>query len=161
MKSKKFYLDGENFDSLKEGSLEIAKTVNQLLEEFNTSEAESTYVFINDEESHVDKNKTLEEINHDEKVDIFCHRCKKIDIKVFYQNRTYDLIVSSNLKGKIILKKALKEFEIPNSESVKLKLVANSANGPTILDNDRIGKFVSYPDCSINIYLVSKDNWQG
>lgn len=116
-------------------------------------------VFLEDEESPLQKEDNAEKAGIKKKSHVHCHRCQKVQVTVFYNGEDKPLSFPPSATGKNILKKAVKAFSIQEADAgdYLLKLEDKTVLQPT----DHIGSFVSYPHCEVKLFLTPTKPVQG
>ncbi len=143
-----------------EGDESIASLLARLrvLQPAANHEPELFAVFADDED---------DELAHDRKVCgcgprppkiIHCHRCRKIEVTVFYNGEETNKF-NPNAKIRRITEWAKKKFGVDEGRKWILRLGA--ADGEIIDSDSHIGRLVKFPNCNLSLYLTERCLIQG
>ena len=157
MSKIQIYVHGENsreaklIEVLENAS--IKDLINDFQKEFtNTSNSEEIEIFLEDDESPVDKHHSVSENGIKKRGHIHCHRCKKIAVTVFYNGEDKSFHFPPSATTKSIMNKVVKAFNIKESDAGDYLL---KLEDKTILQpSDHIGSFVTFPHCQIKLFLT-------
>ena len=160
MKRVQLYLHAENIPEIKR--VEVSEILNQAellqtLTEAFPSQANGSDVFCFIEDEETDLKGKFDKVKP--KMHIHCHRCQKVAVSVIYNGQTRIINIPPSTTAAKLLKKVTKEFGI--SEVDAANLVLKLADRSTLETTSHIGSFVSFPACSINLYLTPNQQVQG
>jgi hypothetical protein len=158
------YVHGENsrdpklIDVLENAS--VKDIILAFQKEFtNTSNPEEIEIFLEDAEDPLQKDQSADKIGIKKRMHIHCHRCKKIAVTIFYNGEDKSFNFPPSATSKIILKKAIKAFNINEADAGDYLL---KLDDKTILQpSDHVGSFVSFPHCQIKLFLTPTKPVQG
>jgi hypothetical protein len=160
------YIHGEGLKEPKIIKIARETRVSEIVKEFeglsgiiSSSEAEVELFF--DNEEPVDKNASASDLKIKKRSHIHCHRCKKAVTHITYNGVEEKIKFSPNTLISKVFKKALKAFEISESDASNLVLRIGSGQGDILNDDDHIGTFVDYPKCKVDLFLTPKKQVQG
>ena len=153
---KEVYVHGEG------GSQKLLKVVETILLKELHKEAkmpavnEKVFFFVEDGETELEGELTIEHHKIPHRQHIHCHRCHKIKVSVTYNGQVHKEFAPGTT-GRKILKWALKDLKV---DGVGYKLVMVGTNIELMAD-DHVGSFVKYPECKIELNLTKAVVVQG
>lgn len=160
------YLHGEQLKDDKIIKVSNNQSVRDLLKSFLDfsklgSDVNEIKLYLEDKEDFKDQNLNVMEIGIKRHSHIHCHRCRHISLTVTYNGQNKDRKFAPSATGKRILKWAIKEFEISESDAANLVLRINSPLGEILQSYGHIGSFVHFPHCKITLFLTPNIQVQG
>lgn len=166
-KDKQIYLHGEGLKETKFIEIGSETKISEIVKEFeaitgvaSTKEA-PVECYTDDDDSPLDKSSTAGSKKIDKRSHVHCHRCKEVEVIVTYNGREEKFSFPPQTKAEKVFKKAIKEFKISDSDASNLVLRLGNGQGEILQDDDHIGSFVSYPACTLSLYLTPKKQVQG
>jgi hypothetical protein len=137
-------------------------TIKQLIKQVTGEGADdgSFLLFIEDGEDAVQKHQTLAESEIRHRHHVHIHKCKKVQVSVFYNGQKQETFPPS-AKVKRVLKWAVKAFGLSPVEATDKFLALNSDKNAELPMDAHIGSFTADGECSINLCLVAPVEVQG
>lgn len=164
MESTQIYIHGEN--SREPRLIEVSEkaSIPDILKAYakefpETGQPEEISVFVEDEEEALIREKHIEPAGIRKRGHYHCHRCKKIEVTVFYNGEDKRLPFPPSTTAKLVLKKAVRAFQINEADAgdYLLKLEDRTVLQPA----DHIGSFASFPRCVLKLFLTPTKPVQG
>ena len=166
-KDKQIYLHGEGLKEAKFIEIGSETKISEIVKEFEamTGVASTTEApvecYVDDDDSPLDTSSTAGSKKIDKRSHVHCHRCRKVEVVVTYNGREEKISFPPQTKSEKVFKKAIREFNISDSDASNLVLRLSNGQGEILQDDDHIGSFVSYPACQLSLYLTPKKQVQG
>ncbi len=160
----KIYLHGENEKEPKLVEISEDSTLKELLLKYQEAFG-ITDIEIDNFNLFIDQDEAKNNEHHHKKVDIkkhshvHCHRCEKVNVFIDYNGKGLTFTTKPSETGVALVKNAAKQFDISEGDAVDL--ILKTSSGEIIQKTDRIGSFVSYPNCEIKLHLIHDKRIQG
>jgi hypothetical protein len=164
MDKMQVYIHGENTRDSKLVEMEENAFVKDILliykKEFpNAGDSEEIEIFLEDSDEPIHSDHAAEKAGIKKRTHIHCHRCKKIAVTIFYNGEDKLLHFPPSNTAKIILRKAIHDFNINESDAGDYLL---KLDDKTILQpSDHIGSYASFPHCQVKLFLTPTKPVQG
>ena len=138
-------------------------TFDEFLNEYlsNTDTAGKFFGYNQDSEREMEGNKSFAEQGVERNHRIVLHKCKKIDVVVYYSGLEYNDTFNPHNKVEKVLKKSLKHFDIDSGELPSFELYLNDSSKEP-LDRDRpIGCYIQEGNCTLELVLAKPVDYKG
>jgi hypothetical protein len=158
------YIHGEHSRESKPVEIPPQILISELIDlyraQFSLPEgAEPIELFIEEEDEPRERHHHAGEAGIGKRSHIHCHRCRKVEVIVFYNGEDKLLNFPPSATTKRVLKKVLEAFKISEMDAGDYLL---KLDDKTILQpGDHIGSFAVYPHCRVKLFLTSTRPVQG
>jgi hypothetical protein len=144
-----------------EASAMIGKLMQKAYPEMknNSDFKEDSEVYLANQEDDLDKGKTLEACGVKNGDSLFIGKCKKVNVSVNYEGRTFSLVTSPSIQLRVLKSKVAEHFGMDPEEVSEFQFLLNEE----IIDNLKImiGSLMVYPNCSIELVFAPKKDING
>ena len=161
MSTVKLFLSGENIKEPRIIEVEEGTSIGEIvIKEFGASGAATEEIIVlleNDDRPREHTHHAKDHFRHHDH--IHCHRCRDIELTFSYNNQVESIRVPPSRTGGELVRAIPDLFKITLRDAEGLKMEISEDVHVAI--NDHIGRFVSYPECKLQITLTSKHKVQG
>jgi hypothetical protein len=121
---------------------------------------DSSSLFREDEDTPLEKDRTLSELEVRPRQHLHLSRCKKVQVSVFYNGEQHETFPPS-AKVKRVLKWAIKEFHLSPAEAAEKVLVLSTDKNTELPLDAHIGSFATPGECAVKLCLLAPVEIQG
>lgn len=125
----------------------------------NSDFEEDSEVYLANQHDDLDKGKTLGACGVKNSDYLFIGKCKRVNVSVTYEGRTFSIETTPSLQLKVLKKKVAEHFEMASEEVSEFQFLLNE----DVIDDLKImiGSLLVYPNCSIELVFAPKKDING
>lgn len=155
MKEIELYIHTENHPDPMLVKIDEDATVEELLKRIAPEADGDIHLSIESEDEPHDKHRKLCECGIKHRHHVHCHRCRKVEVTVFYngeQNHTFG--PSATIEK--VLRWALRAFGLKGADALDKVLRLSDAPNDVLPETAHIGSFVKPSACEVRLNLTGK-----